>query len=215
MTSSANPTPHSRNPKPLRLRYHDVVGDRRCTVVDTWWQTETGGIMLTPLPGDKDAKPGAAMRPFYGVRVAYPEYPLRHLVSFVGPCGFCASKVNDRRVRHRHQRPIPLRRSAQEGMVRASGSGRKRARQVEPLLIDSNGAVVDGPDASGLLVLRGAVPGMARTIANDFSRFDSVVQLACDSAIYASPLISHRCLSVHRDLRTHTHTRARAYTRTH
>ena len=44
-------------------------------MVDTWWQTETGGIMLTPLPGDKDAKPGAAMRPFYGVRVEYPEYP--------------------------------------------------------------------------------------------------------------------------------------------
>lgn len=55
-------------------------------------------------------------------------------------------------------------------MVGASGNGHKRARQVEPLLIDSNGAVVDGPDASGLLVLRGAVPGMARTIANDFSR---------------------------------------------
>ena len=124
--------------------------------------------MLTPLPGDKDAKPGAAMRPFYGVRVAYPEYPS---VTFVGPCGFCASKVNARRVRHRHQRPIPLRRSAQEGTMGASGNNHKRARQVEPLLIDSNGAVVDGPDASGLLVLRGAVPGMARTIANDFSRF--------------------------------------------
>jgi acyl-coenzyme A synthetase/AMP-(fatty) acid ligase len=61
-------------------------------VVDTWWQTETGGIMLTPLPGDKDAKPGAAMRPFYGVRVAYPYTPSITCVWFVGPTGFCASK---------------------------------------------------------------------------------------------------------------------------
>eukprot|EP01137_Pigoraptor_chileana_P012483 Opistho-2@64911 len=47
--------------------YHTIVGKKRCSIVDTWWQTETGGIMMTPLPGDTDAKPGAAMRPMFGV----------------------------------------------------------------------------------------------------------------------------------------------------
>ncbi len=48
--------------------YHRVVGDRRCPIVDTWWQTETGGILITPLPGATDLKPGSATRPFFGVR---------------------------------------------------------------------------------------------------------------------------------------------------
>jgi acetyl-CoA synthetase len=48
--------------------YHDVVGDGRCAVVDTWWQTETGGILITPLPGATPAKPGSATLPFFGVR---------------------------------------------------------------------------------------------------------------------------------------------------
>ena len=47
--------------------YHRVVGERRCPVVDTWWQTETGGIMITPLPGVTRLKPGSATRPFFGV----------------------------------------------------------------------------------------------------------------------------------------------------
>ena len=47
--------------------YYDVVGDGRCPVVDTWWQTETGGIMITPLPGATELKPGSATRPFFGV----------------------------------------------------------------------------------------------------------------------------------------------------
>jgi acetyl-CoA synthetase len=47
--------------------YYNVVGDRRCPIVDTWWQTETGGIMITPLPGATDLKPGSATRPFFGV----------------------------------------------------------------------------------------------------------------------------------------------------
>ena len=50
--------------------YHGVVGERRCPVVDTWWQTETGGIMITPLPGATALKPGAAARPFFGVQPA-------------------------------------------------------------------------------------------------------------------------------------------------
>ena len=50
--------------------YWRVVGDSRCPVVDTWWQTETGGILITPLPGATDLKPGSATRPFFGVRPA-------------------------------------------------------------------------------------------------------------------------------------------------
>ena len=47
--------------------YHDVVGDGSCAVVDTWWQTETGGILITPLPGATPLKPGSATLPFFGV----------------------------------------------------------------------------------------------------------------------------------------------------
>ena len=50
--------------------YHRVVGDGRCPVVDTWWQTETGGILISPLPGAMDLKPGSATLPFYGVQPA-------------------------------------------------------------------------------------------------------------------------------------------------
>ncbi len=50
--------------------YYNVVGDRRCPIVDTWWQTETGGIMITPLPGATDLKPGSATKPFFGVTPA-------------------------------------------------------------------------------------------------------------------------------------------------
>jgi len=49
------------------LWYHRVVGDERCPVVDTWWQTETGGIMITPLPGATPTKPGSGTLPFFGV----------------------------------------------------------------------------------------------------------------------------------------------------
>ncbi len=47
--------------------YHDVVGKGRCEIVDTWWQTETGGIMITPLPGAIPTKPGSATLPFFGI----------------------------------------------------------------------------------------------------------------------------------------------------
>ncbi len=48
--------------------YHRVVGEKRCPIVDTWWQTETGGILISPLPGATDLKPGSATRPFFGVQ---------------------------------------------------------------------------------------------------------------------------------------------------
>ncbi|WP_445679593.1 acetate--CoA ligase [Radicibacter daui] len=50
------------------LWYYRVVGEERCPVVDTWWQTETGGILITPLPGATDLKPGSATLPFFGVK---------------------------------------------------------------------------------------------------------------------------------------------------
>ncbi|HMA00488.1 MAG TPA: acetate--CoA ligase, partial [Steroidobacteraceae bacterium] len=50
--------------------YHRVVGDGRCPIVDTWWQTETGGILISPLPGAMDLKPGSATLPFFGVKPA-------------------------------------------------------------------------------------------------------------------------------------------------
>ncbi|MGY1458602.1 acetate--CoA ligase [Luteimonas sp. A534] len=57
------------NPEAWRW-YHDVVGDSRCPIVDTWWQTENGGILISPLPGAWPTKPGSATRPFYGVQPA-------------------------------------------------------------------------------------------------------------------------------------------------
>ena len=50
--------------------YYNVVGGGRCPIVDTWWQTETGGILITPLPGATDLKPGSATRPFFGIKPA-------------------------------------------------------------------------------------------------------------------------------------------------
>ena len=50
--------------------YFRVIGDERCPIVDTWWQTETGGILISPLPGVSDLKPGSACRPFFGIEPA-------------------------------------------------------------------------------------------------------------------------------------------------
>lgn len=56
------------NPEAWEWYYH-VIGEERCPIVDTWWQTETGGIMITPLPGATALKPGSATRPFFGVNL--------------------------------------------------------------------------------------------------------------------------------------------------
>jgi acetyl-CoA synthetase len=63
--------------------YHRVVGDGRCPIVDTWWQTETGGILITPLPGAIAQKPGSATRPFFGVM---PEIVGPTGMVLEGPC---------------------------------------------------------------------------------------------------------------------------------
>ena len=57
------------NPEAWEWYYH-VVGDGRCPIMDTWWQTETGGILITPLPGATALKPGSATRPLFGVQPA-------------------------------------------------------------------------------------------------------------------------------------------------
>jgi acetyl-CoA synthetase len=57
------------NPEAWEWYYH-VVGDERCPIVDTWWQTETGGILITPLPGAMAMKPGSAAKPFFGIQAA-------------------------------------------------------------------------------------------------------------------------------------------------
>jgi len=57
------------NPEAWEWYYH-IVGDSRCPIVDTWWQTETGGHMITPLPGATNLKPGSASKPFFGVQPA-------------------------------------------------------------------------------------------------------------------------------------------------
>lgn len=57
------------NPEAWEWYYH-VVGDERCPIVDTWWQTETGAIMITPIPGVTELKPGSATLPFFGVKLA-------------------------------------------------------------------------------------------------------------------------------------------------
>lgn len=66
------------NPEAWRW-YYEVVGDSRCPIVDTWWQTETGGILISPLPGAIEAKPGSATKPFFGVRPAIVDTEGKHL----------------------------------------------------------------------------------------------------------------------------------------
>jgi len=61
------------------LWYYNVVGEGRCPIVDTWWQTETGGILITPLPGATALKPGSATRPFFGVQPALVDHDGRLL----------------------------------------------------------------------------------------------------------------------------------------
>ncbi|MEO5376408.1 MAG: acetate--CoA ligase [Magnetococcus sp. DMHC-6] len=70
------------NPEAWEWYYH-VVGDGRCPIVDTWWQTETGGVLITPLPGAIPLKPGSATRPFFGI---IPEIVDKKGVVLEGEC---------------------------------------------------------------------------------------------------------------------------------
>lgn len=90
--------------------YNNVIGEGRCPIVDTWWQTETGGVLITPLPGCTPTKPGSATLPFFGV---------------------------------------------------------------EPIIVDEKGNELQGP-CSGALLLKGAWPGIMRTVYGQHSRFKEV-----------------------------------------
>jgi len=65
------------------LWYYKIVGDSRCPIVDTWWQTETGGILISPQPGAIDLKPGSATKPFYGIK---PEIVDEKGITLKGAC---------------------------------------------------------------------------------------------------------------------------------
>jgi acetyl-CoA synthetase len=71
------------NPEAWEWYYH-VVGDGRCPIVDTWWQTETGGILITPLPGVTALKPGSAAMPFFGVMPALVDEQGNMIENFKG-----------------------------------------------------------------------------------------------------------------------------------
>jgi acetyl-CoA synthetase len=74
------------NPEVWRW-YHDVVGEGRCAIVDTWWQTETGGILISPLPGVTPTKPGSATLPFFGVKPVVLDPATRQVVEGNGVSG--------------------------------------------------------------------------------------------------------------------------------
>lgn len=97
--------------EPEWLWYYNIVGDKRCPIVDTWWQTETGGILITPLPAATPLKPGSATYPFFGI---------------------------------------------------------------EPVILDEEGNEVDGNPATGYLCIKGAWPGIMRTVYGDHERFIDV-----------------------------------------
>ena len=108
--------------------YHRVVGDHRCPIVDTWWQTETGGIMITPLPGATELKPGSATRPFFGVQLALmdPEGNIIEDTEAAGNLIITASWPGQiRTVYGNHQRVIDTYYSAYEGYY-FTGDGARR-----------------------------------------------------------------------------------------
>tara|TARA_B100000686_G_scaffold261836_1_gene274947 strand:+ start:3531 stop:5510 length:1980 start_codon:yes stop_codon:yes gene_type:complete len=77
------------NPEAWRW-YHKIIGKGRCPIVDTWWQTETGGILITPLPGCTPAKPGSATLPFFGVKPVIIEAETGKVVEGNGVTGVLA-----------------------------------------------------------------------------------------------------------------------------
>lgn len=97
--------------EPEWMWYYNTVGEGRCPIIDTWWQTETGGILITPLPAATPLKPGSATYPFFGI---------------------------------------------------------------EPVILDEEGNEVEGNPATGYLCIKGAWPGIMRTIYGDHERFIDV-----------------------------------------
>ena len=108
--------------------YHRVVGNGRCPIMDTWWQTETGGIMIAPLPGATPLKPGSATRPFFGIRPALADEAGRIIdaVEASGNLVITASWPGQiRTVYGDHQRVIDTYYAAYPGLY-FTGDGAKR-----------------------------------------------------------------------------------------
>jgi acetyl-CoA synthetase len=74
------------------LWYYDHVGEQRCPVVDTWWQTETGGILITPIPGATPLKPGSATRPFFGIEPVIVDND-HHVINGPGEGNLCIARA--------------------------------------------------------------------------------------------------------------------------
>lgn len=107
--------------------YHEVVGESRCPIVDTWWQTETGGILITPLPGATATKPGSATRPFFGIEPVLVDADNK-IIEGVGEGNLCINRSwpgQMRTVYGDHQRFIETYFSAFEGRY-FSGDGARR-----------------------------------------------------------------------------------------
>ena len=115
--------------------YHRVVGDGRCPIVDTWWQTETGGILITPLPGATKLKPGSATRPFFGV---VPEIVDAAGVVQEGACegNLVIAELMARPVAHRLRRPRPVREHLLRRLSRQIFHRRRRAPRQGRRLLD-------------------------------------------------------------------------------
>jgi acetyl-CoA synthetase len=108
--------------------YYNVVGEGRCPIVDTWWQTETGGILITPLPGATALKPGSATRPFFGVRRKH-----------TGRCGLRLAGHTRQLARpdaHRLWRPRPVRADLFQRVRGPLLHGRRSAARRRRLLLD-------------------------------------------------------------------------------
>ena len=108
--------------------YNRVVGDGRCPIVDTWWQTETGGIMIAPLPGATPLKPGSATRPFFGVQPALVDGAGKIIEEVEASGNLVITKPwpgQIRTVRGDHQRLIDTYYSAYPGLY-FTGDGARR-----------------------------------------------------------------------------------------
>ena len=109
--------------------YHRYIGGERCPVVDTWWQTETGAIMITPLPGITTTKPGSATRPFPGIKAEIKNEKRRHDRRRRRRPAHADAAVAGDAARHL-RRPRPLRDAVLEPIGRSdvyfTGDGAKR-----------------------------------------------------------------------------------------
>ena len=102
--------------------YHRVVGEGRCPIVDTWWQTETGGILITPLPGATDLKPGSATLPFFGVQPVMVDADGKVLRGRRRAATSCIADSLARPDAHGLRRPRALRRDLLQAPIPASTS---------------------------------------------------------------------------------------------